>query len=203
MKIICIGRNYADHATELNNPLPKTPLFFLKPDSAILKNGAPFFIPEHSDEIHHEIELIVKINRIGKHIEPKFAHKYYNEIGIGIDFAARDVQEECKQKGWPWEIAKAFDGSALIGKYYKKDLFSNPQELNFSLEKNEKLVQSGNSNQMIFDFNTIISYVSRFFTLKIGDVIFTGTPAGVSRVQRGDTLVGYLEGRESLKTKIC
>jgi 2-keto-4-pentenoate hydratase/2-oxohepta-3-ene-1,7-dioic acid hydratase in catechol pathway len=201
MKIICIGRNYQDHAKELNNPIPEKPLFFLKPDSSIIKTGKPFFIPSFSDEIHYELELVIRINRLGKHIQPKFAHKYFSEIGLGIDFTARDIQRECKKNGHPWEIAKSFDGSAIIGQFCPiSDL--NENNIGFHLTKNNKTVQTGQSKDMIFSFNEIISYISKFMTLKIGDLIFTGTPAGVGKVQIGDTLRGYIEENEMLRTPI-
>lgn len=202
MKIICIGRNYVNHAKELNNPIPKQPLFFLKPDTALLKKGAPFFIPEHTQNVHHELELVVKINRLGKHIEERFAHKYYDEIGLGIDFTARDIQQQCKEKGHPWEIAKAFDGSAPLGQFIKKEELDNGNEIQFELYKNDELQQSGNSKDMLFNIDQIIAYVSKFMTLKIGDLIYTGTPAGVSQVGKGDVLVGKLEGKALLKCKV-
>lgn len=202
MKIICIGRNYVDHAKELNNPLPTTPLFFLKPDTALLKKNAPFFIPEHSNKVQHEIEVVVKINRIGKHIEERFAHKYYEQISLGLDFTARDVQQACKEKGHPWEIAKAFDGSSPIGKFVSINEFKDLNNLNFELLKNGEIVQQGNTKDMIFSIHQIISYVSRFFTLKIGDLIYTGTPAGVAAVNKKDVLVGKLEGHELLNCKV-
>lgn len=201
MKIICVGRNYVDHAKELNNPVPKQPLIFLKPDTCILKKGAPFFIPEHSNNVQHEIELVVKINRIGKHIEERFAHKYFEEISLGLDFTARDIQQACKEKGHPWELAKSFDGSSPIGRFIPLGN-NNLTDLNFRLEKNGEVVQKGNTKDMIFDIHQIISYVSRFFTLKIGDLIYTGTPSGVSSVQKGDQLVGILEDQELLKCKV-
>lgn len=202
MKIICIGRNYADHAKELNNPVPESPVFFLKPDTALLKKGAPFFIPDHSNDVHHELEVVVKINRIGKHIEERFAHKYYEEITLGLDFTARDVQSRCKEKGLPWEIAKAFDGSSPLGKFISVGEFKDLGDLNFRLTKNGETVQEGNTRDMIFNIHQIISYVSRFFTLKIGDLIYTGTPAGVGPVSRKDQLVGILEGQEVLRCKV-
>jgi 2-keto-4-pentenoate hydratase/2-oxohepta-3-ene-1,7-dioic acid hydratase in catechol pathway len=202
VKIICIGRNYVNHAKELNNPVPKQPLFFLKPDTALLKKGAPFFIPEHSNAVHHELEVVVRINRIGKHIEERFAHKYYQEVTLGIDFTARDVQEKCKEKGHPWEIAKAFDGSAPIGKFIASNNFENLNATTFELLKNGSRVQHGNTSNMIFSIDQIISYVSKFFTLKIGDLIFTGTPAGVAQVNPKDELVGILNGQEVLKCKV-
>ena len=202
MKIICIGRNYVDHAKELNNPIPKSPVVFLKPDTALIKNGAPFFLPDHSNDVHHELELVVKINRLGKHIEERYAHKYFDEIGLGIDFTARDIQKVCKEKGLPWEIAKAFDGSAPLGNFIAIKELGKVNDLNFELKKNGESVQNGSSSNMIFSINQIISYVSKFFTLKIGDLIFTGTPAGVSQVVKGDKLTGYLNGTEVLKCKV-
>ena len=193
MKIICIGRNYADHAKELNNPLPTEPVFFLKPDSAIISNNKAFFIPEFTNDVHHEIEVVVKINRLGKYIEERFAHKYYNEIGLGIDFTARDIQNICKEKGLPWEKAKAFDGSAPLGDFIKKSEITDLNNFNFKLNKNGAPVQLGNTKDMIFSIDKIIAYVSQFFTLKIGDLIYTGTPAGVGPVAVNDVLEGYLE----------
>tara|TARA_B110000438_G_scaffold242863_1_gene242611 strand:+ start:24 stop:635 length:612 start_codon:yes stop_codon:yes gene_type:complete len=202
MKIICIGRNYVDHAKELNNPIPKEPLFFLKPNSAILPKRNPFFIPNFSKNIHYEVELIIKICKLGKNIKESFAHTYYNEIGLGIDFTARDLQNQCKEKGHPWEIAKAFDQSAVVSNKFinKKNL--NVNDINFSLKKNGELVQKGNSSAMLFNFDQIIAHVSQYMTLKIGDLIYTGTPAGVGPVIMGDELIGYLESKEAFKTKI-
>ncbi len=195
MKIICIGRNYAKHAAELNNPIPQEPVVFLKPDTAILLKKHPFFIPEHSNEVHHEIEVVVKINRLGKHIEPRFAHKYYDEIGLGIDFTARDVQAKCKEKGLPWEKAKAFDGSAAVSRFFKlKDLKKSISNIDFHLDINGKTVQKGNTENMLFPVDELIAHVSKYFTLKTGDLIFTGTPAGVGKVHRDDLLELYLEG---------
>ena len=202
MKIICIGRNYAQHAKELNNPIPEEPVVFLKPDTAILLKKHPFFIPEHSDDVHHEIEVVVKINRLGKHIEPRFAHKYYDEIALGIDFTARDVQTRCKEKGLPWEKAKAFDGAAVIGKWLPKIQFADIDNINFSLKKNEEQVQTGNTRLMLWKINELIEYVSKYFTLKIGDIIFTGTPAGVGKVFANDQLKGYIEDQEIFSIKI-
>lgn len=196
MKIICIGRNYVDHANELNNPLPKKPVFFLKPDSALLPNNKPFYLPEFSENIQHEIELVVKINRLGKHIEKRFAHRYYNEVTLGVDFTARDIQTECKTKGLPWEIAKAFDGSAPLGKFVGLKNYADIQNLKFELKKNDEIVQFGFTRDMIFSVDEIIAYISKFITLKIGDLIFTGTPAGVSSVAINDQLAGYLEGEK-------
>jgi len=192
MKIICIGRNYADHAKELNNPLPRVPVFFLKPDTAILRDGAPFFIPEFSNDIHHEIELVLRISKAGKHIDEAFADRYFDQIGLGIDFTARDLQQQCKEKGLPWEIAKGFDGSAPLGKFVDKASLGNLNNLNFQLKVNGEVRQHGNSCDQIFNFNKVIAYVSQFITLKSGDLIFTGTPAGVAAVKPGDFLQGYL-----------
>ena len=196
MKIICIGRNYAKHAEELNNPIPDEPVVFLKPETALLLKKHPFFIPEHSNEVHHEIELVIKINRLGKHIESRFAHKYYSEIGLGIDFTARDVQADCKEKGLPWEKAKAFDGSAAVSKFFPLDsLDKDIQNIDFHLNINGETVQKGNTSMMLFPVNEIISHVSKYFTLKTGDLIFTGTPAGVGPVKRNDLLELFLEGK--------
>lgn len=193
MKIICIGRNYAAHAAELNNPLPETPVFFLKPDTAIINNNKPFFYPGFSSEIHHEVEIVLKINRLGRHIDEKFAHRYYEEVGIGIDFTARDLQAECKKKGLPWEMAKAFDGSAPVGRFVPKSKLSDPGNISLRLDINGSTLQEGNSGDMIFSFDRLISYVSGFITLKIGDLIFTGTPAGVGPVKIGDRLQAWLD----------
>ena len=196
MKIICIGRNYAKHAEELNNPIPQEPVVFLKPDTAVLLKKHPFFIPEHSNNIHHEIELVVKINRLGKHIETRFAHKHYKEIALGIDFTARDVQDDCKKKGLPWEKAKAFDGSAAVSNFFSlESLKKEINNIDFYLDINSKKVQEGNTKQMLFSVDQLISHVSKYFTLKTGDLIFTGTPAGVGPVQREDLLELYLEGK--------
>ena len=194
MKIICIGRNYAKHAEELNNPIPEEPVVFLKPDTAILLKKHPFFIPEHSNDVHHEIEVVVKINRLGKHIEARFAHKYYSEIALGIDFTARDVQAHCKEKGLPWEKAKAFDGSAAVSRFFPLETIGKDiQDINFHLNINGTTVQSGTTANMLFSVDEIISHVSKYFTLKTGDLIFTGTPAGVGRVEREDLLELFLE----------
>lgn len=192
MKIICIGRNYIDHAKEMNSPVPENPVFFLKPDTTLLRNNQPFFYPDFSKEVHYELELVLKICRLGRNIQKKFAHRYYKEIGLGVDFTARDLQRSCKEKGLPWEIAKAFDGSAPISKFIKKEELGEIKNLDFHLEKNGDTVQKGNSSQMIFDYDDLICYVSQFITLKIGDLIFTGTPAGVGSVVIGDRLKGYL-----------
>ncbi|MFS4482840.1 fumarylacetoacetate hydrolase family protein [Hyunsoonleella sp. 2307UL5-6] len=192
MKLICIGRNYTAHIAELENEKPKDPVIFLKPDTAILLKKQPFFIPDFSEEVHHEVEVLVKINRVGKHIDKKFAHKYYNEIGLGIDFTARDLQHKLKAKGLPWEKAKAFDGAAVIGNWLPKSEFEDVNEIEFSLKKNDIVVQKGNTSHMLWKIDELIEYVSKYFTLKIGDIIFTGTPAGVGKVVANDTLKGYI-----------
>ena len=201
MKIICVGRNYVEHIKELNNEAPNDPVLFLKPDTSILLKKQPFFIPEFSNEVHHEVEILVKINRIGKHIDRKFAHKYYDEIGLGIDFTARDLQSKLKEKGLPWEKAKAFDGSAVVGEFYSKEDF-NLERITFQLHKNEEVVQDGNSESMLWKINELISYVSQYFTLKKGDIIFTGTPAGVGAVKENDILKGVIEGKQAFEIKI-
>ena len=202
MKLICIGRNYTEHIEELENEKPKDPVVFLKPDTSILLKKQPFFIPDFSNDVHHEVEILVKINKLGKHIDRKFAHKYYNEIGLGIDFTARDLQSELKAKGLPWEKAKAFDGAAVIGKWLPKDKFKNVDDINFSLEKNDETVQQGNTSLMLWKIDELVEYVSKYFTLKIGDIIFTGTPAGVGKVVANDKLTGYIEGEELFSIKV-
>ena len=202
MKIICIGRNYVDHIKELKNSRPKDPVIFLKTDTSIILKNQPFFIPNFSNDVHHEVELLVKIKKVGKHIDSKFSHKYYDQVSLGIDFTARDLQSELKSKGLPWEKAKAFDGSALIGKWVDITKFQNIHNLDFSLELNENVVQKGNSSLMLWNIDEIISYVSQFFTLKIGDVIFTGTPSGVGRVSINDSLIGKIGDDEFFKIKI-
>lgn len=201
MKIICVGRNYVAHAKELGNETPTEPVIFLKPDSAILNAKEPFFIPDFSHDIHYEAELVVRIDRIGKHIEERFAHKYYNDITVGIDFTARDLQAKLKEKGLPWELAKGFDRSAVIGQWHDKSAF-DLNNLNFYLDKNGNRVQHGNTSLMLFSVDKIISFVSRYFTLKIGDVIYTGTPAGVGKVEPGDILNGFLESQECFSVKV-
>lgn len=196
MKIICVGRNYTEHIEELDNEKPESPVLFLKPDTSLINKEQGFYIPGFSNEIHHEAELIVKINRLGKHIETKFAHKYYDQVSLGVDFTARDVQAELKAKGLPWEKAKAFDGSAVIGEWIDKSEFGSIDKINFKLHKNEEVVQCGNTEYMLWKTDELISYISQFFTLKTGDVIFTGTPAGVGKVDRGDCLEGYLENKK-------
>ncbi|MET0760394.1 MAG: fumarylacetoacetate hydrolase family protein [Flavobacterium sp.] len=193
MKIICIGRNYTKHIEELQNERPDEPVVFMKPDSAVLLKQHPFVIPEFSEDIHHELEIIVKINKVGKYIDAKFAHKYYDEIGVGIDFTARDLQQKLKDKGLPWEKAKAFDGSAVIGDFLPKNNFNSLENLTFELTKNGETVQKGNSSHMLWKIDELISYVSQYFTLKIGDIIFTGTPEGVGIVKPEDVLEGFLE----------
>ena len=202
MKIICIGRNYSEHAKELNNPLPEKPVFFMKPDSSILKNNKPFFLPDFSSDMHYEVELVLKISKLGKNIDEKFADRYYSEIGIGIDFTARDLQKECKIKGLPWEIAKAFENSAPLGKFIPKENFSDLDNINFHLDINNNTVQIGNSKDMIFSFDRLISYLSQFFTLKTGDLIFTGTPSGVGPVNKNDHLQAYIEDNLLLDFKV-
>ena len=201
MKIICIGRNYAKHIEELHNEKPKEPVIFMKPDSAVLLKKNPFIIPPFSQDIHYEVEILVKINRIGKFIDQKFAHKYYEQIGLGIDFTARDLQSRLKEKGLPWEKAKAFDGSAVIGNFCAKDTF-DLENIKFQLYKNDELVQDGDSSHMLWKIDELISYVSQYFTLKIGDVLFTGTPAGVGKVNANDRLKGTLEGKEMFHIKV-
>ena len=202
MKIICIGRNYANHIAELQNERPDEPVIFLKPDSAVLPEKAPFVIPDFSSDIHHEIEVIVKINKLGKYIDPKFAHKYYDEIGLGIDFTARDVQNKLKEKGLPWEKAKAFDGSAIIGDFLPKNEFSSTENITFELTNNGQTVQKGNTANMLWKIDEIIAYVSQFFTLKKGDIIFTGTPEGVAKVAPNDILEGFIENKKVLRLQI-
>jgi len=202
MKIICIGRNYANHAKELNNPLPTEPLFFLKPETAVIRNNKPFYYPQFSTEIHHEIELILKINKPGKNIPLKFAHKYYTEIGLGIDFTARDLQEKCKLNATPWEIAKAFDGAAPIGKFIDKSELQNLNTIQFHLNINGNTIQKGNTADLIFSFDIIIAHISKYITLKTGDIIFTGTPAGVGPIKIGDLLEGFIEDVKMIEVAI-
>lgn len=202
MKIICIGRNYTKHIEELNNERPDEPVVFMKPDSAILLKQHPFVIPEFSEDIHHELEVIVKISKVGKYIEPKFAHKYYDEISVGIDFTARDLQQKLKDKGLPWEKAKAFDGSAVIGEFVSKSDFKSLDNLNFEMTNNGVTVQKGNTSFMLWKIDELIAYVSQFFTLKIGDVIFTGTPEGVAVVRPDDILEGFLEGNKLFRIQV-
>ncbi len=202
MKIICIGRNYADHISELNNERPDEPVIFLKPDTAILPKKTPFTIPEFSNDVQHEVEVLVKICKVGKYISPKFAHKYYDEIGLGIDFTARDLQTVLKEKGLPWEKAKAFDHSAIIGDFLPKKNYTSLENINFELRKNSEIVQKGSTSMMLWNIDEFVSYVSQFFTLKKGDIIFTGTPKGVAAVQENDILEGFLEGKQMFKIQV-
>ena len=202
MKILCIGRNYALHAKELGNDIPQEPVFFLKPDTAISPKGHPFFIPDYSNNIQYEVELVIKINKLGKHIEERFAHKYYQEIGLGIDFTARDIQQELKNQGLPWEKAKGFDGSAVISRSFINKNELNLDNIHFSLQKNKEVVQEGQSKNMLFNFDKIIAYLSQFYTLKIGDIIYTGTPAGVGQVSAGDELEGYIEKQKMFRVLV-
>jgi 2-keto-4-pentenoate hydratase/2-oxohepta-3-ene-1,7-dioic acid hydratase in catechol pathway len=202
MKIVCIGRNYAAHIAESQNERPTEPVIFIKPDSAILLKQHPFVIPKFSNEVQHEIELIVKICKVGKYIETKFAHNYYDEVSVGIDFTARDIQNKLKDKGLPWELAKSFDGSAVIGEFLQKEQFLSLENITFELKNNSKIVQKGNTNMMLWKIDEIISFVSKFFTLKIGDIIFTGTPAGVAAVKSEDILEGFLENQRLFSIKI-
>ena len=196
MKLICIGRNYTEHIKELENEKPTDPVIFLKPDTAILIKKQPFFIPDFSNDVHHEVEILVKINKVGKYIDKKFAHKYYDEIGLGIDFTARDLQSKLKEKGLPWEKAKAFDGAAVIGNWIHVRDIKDVNNINFSLQKNDDIVQKGNTSHMLWKIDEIIEYISKYFTLKIGDIIFTGTPAGVGKVIANDKLIGFLENTQ-------
>ena len=202
MKIICVGRNYPRHIKELVNQRPESPVIFIKPDTSLLQKNNPFFIPDFSRLINYELELLVKINRIGKYIQPKFAFKYYREIGLGIDFTARDIQQQLKEKGLPWEKAKGFDGSALIGEWFDKSNFEDINKLDFHLLKNGIVTQIGNSSQMIWKIDELISEISKFFTLKIGDIIFTGTPEGVGAVEEDDLLEGFLMNEKAFSIKI-
>lgn len=202
MKIICIGRNYVKHIEELQNERPDEPVIFMKPDSAILLKQHPFVIPEFSDDVHHEVEVLVKINKVGKYIEPKFAPNYYDEIGLGIDFTARDIQSRLKEKGLPWEKAKSFDGAAVIGEFYPKNSFNSLESINFELVNNGNVVQKGNTTHMLWKIDELICYVSQFFTLKKGDIIFTGTPEGVSAVKPNDILEGFIENKKSFRIQV-
>ncbi len=202
MKIICIGRNYAAHIDELANERPKDPVVFIKPDSAVLPKEQDFYIPEFTSNVHYEVEVLIKIRKVGKHIDQKFAGSYYDEVGLGIDFTARDLQEELKAKGLPWEKAKGFDGAAIIGKWLPKSGFSDMNNLNFSLRVNNRLVQEGNTGHMLWKIDELITYVSQFFTLKKGDILFTGTPAGVGKIAPNDTLTGHLESNEMFSIKV-
>ncbi len=202
MKIICIGRNYVKHIEELQNERPDEPVVFMKPDSAVLLKQHPFVIPDFSSDIHHEVEILVKINKVGKYIDVKFAHKYYDEIGLGIDFTARDLQNQLKEKGLPWEKAKSFDGSAVIGDFLPKKLFNSLENINFELKKNEITVQKGNTKYMLWKIDALIAHISQYFTLKIGDIIFTGTPEGVAIVKSNDVLEGFIEEKRMFKIQV-
>lgn len=202
MKIICIGRNYASHIEELKNERPDEPVIFLKPDTAVLQKQFPFVIPEFSNDVHHEVEILVKITKVGKYIDAKFAHKYYDEIGLGIDFTARDVQFKLKEKGLPWEKAKAFDGSAVIGDFMPKTAFADLANINFEMTNNGAVVQKGNTANMLWKIDELIAYASQYFTLRTGDVIFTGTPEGVAKVSEGDVLEGSIEGNKLFRIQV-
>lgn len=202
MKIICIGRNYQDHIDGLKNKTPTEPVLFIKPDSAVLKDKTKFIIPHFSQQIQHELELIVQFNALGKHIEPKFAHKYFDKISLGIDFTARDLQDELKKQNLPWEKAKSFDRSAVVGKWIDKSKFDDIQNLDFKLLKNNQVIQQSNSSKMLWKIDQLISYASSFFTIKIGDILFTGSPSGVGNVGSGDVLIGILQNREVFNVRV-
>lgn len=202
MKILAIGQNYIEHNKELNSKNPTEPVVFMKPDTALLKNNKPFYIPDFTDELHYETELIIRINRLGKNIAKRYAHRYYAEVGLGVDFTARDIQRKLKENGHPWEICKAFDHSAVIGDFLSLDEIEDVQNISFHLDINGKTVQKGNSKDMIFPVDELIAYTSRYFTLKIGDILFTGTPVGVGKVQVGDRLEGYIFDRKMFDFKI-
>lgn len=201
MKIICIGRNYADHAKEMNSPVPKEPIFFMKPDTAVHRE-TNYYLPDFTKDLHHEIEIVVKINKVGKNIAPEFAANYYSEIGLGIDFTARDIQKLCKEQGLPWEKAKSFDNSAVISNTFIDKTKLDLKNINFSLAINDKAVQTGNTSQMIFDIDHIISHISKYVTLKVGDLIYTGTPEGVGPVKIGDKLSGYIESEKLFELNV-
>ena len=202
MKLICIGRNYTAHIEELENERPKDPVVFIKADSAVLPKEQDFYLPPFSNNVHHEVELLVKITKVGKHIAKEYAHKYYDEVSLGIDFTARDIQDELKSKGLPWEKAKSFDGSAVIGKWVSKSNYKDLNQLSFSLKKNNEVVQSASSELMLWKIDELISYVSQFFTLKKGDIIFSGTPSGVGKVETGDVLEGFIENESFFKVGV-
>lgn len=201
MKIVCIGRNYQKHIEELNNVKPEKPLFFIKPDNALLNNKSEMYLPEFSNDIHYELEVVVKIDKVGKHISEKFAHKYYSEVGVGLDFTARDIQSDCKAKGLPWEIAKGFDHSAPVGHFLPKERF-DLKNLNFSLKNHDKIIQQGNTSDMITSIDQFIAYVTQFITIKKGDLIFTGTPVGVGQIKIGDHFTAFLEDEKLMDLKI-
>lgn len=202
MKIFCIGRNYVDHAKELNNAVPSQPLVFMKPPTALLLNNRPFYYPDFTEDLHHELEIVLRVCKNGRSVQPRFAHKYYDAVGIGIDFTARDLQAQLKKKGHPWEIAKGFDRSAPLSKFLEKEKLDSPKAINFHLTKNGETVQQGTTADMIFDFDTLIVHISKYFTLNMGDFIFTGTPAGVGPVKIGDVLEGYLEDEKMLRCMV-
>jgi len=202
MKIFAVGRNYVEHIEELNNQRPEEPVIFSKPETALIRKNLPFFYPEISQDIHHEIEIVLRISKHGKNIQEKFAHKYYDQIGLGIDFTARDLQQKLKEKGLPWDLAKGFDGSAPISEFFSINQFNDLNDLNFSLNVNGETRQKGNTSLMLFNFNYIVSFVSKYFTLKKGDYIYTGTPKGVGPVVIGDTLEGYLENEKVLHVDV-
>jgi acylpyruvate hydrolase len=202
MKILCIGKNYAEHVKEMKSAVPTEPVYFLKPDTALVKDGSPFYIPDFSNDLHHEVEIVLKINKNGKNIEEQFAHKYFDELTIGIDFTARDIQAKCKEKGLPWERAKAFDNSAPVGKFVPASKYAALDDLNFRLDINGKTVQQGNTKDMIFSYAKCISYVSKFHTLKQGDLLYTGTPEGVGPVKPGDKLEAFIEGEKLLEFEV-
>ncbi|QCK15970.1 fumarylacetoacetate hydrolase family protein [Mangrovivirga cuniculi] len=202
MKILAIGRNYVDHIKELNNEIPEDPVIFTKPDTALLKNNDPFYYPDYSNDIHHEIEVIIKICKQGKSIQPKFAHKYYDAVGLGIDFTARDIQSKAKSKGLPWAIAKGFNGSAPISEFIPKSEFKDLQDLNFELQVNGETKQKGNTSLMMYKIDELLAHISKYITLSTGDIIFTGTPKGVGPVKKGDRLTGFLEGKKMLDFEI-
>jgi 2-keto-4-pentenoate hydratase/2-oxohepta-3-ene-1,7-dioic acid hydratase in catechol pathway len=203
MKIICIGRNYDEHARELGNPRPSEPVVFMKPETALIRDGKPFFLPDHLGEVHHEIELVLRIGRNGRHIQPKFALSYIDRVALGIDFTARQLQENLKSKGLPWELAKGFDGSAILGDWQETDASALERGYGFTLQIGDEIRQSGHTSDMLFGFGEIIAFVSQYFTLKMGDILYTGTPSGVGPVQIGDRLTGSLDGRVNLRCKIC
>lgn len=202
MKIICVGRNYADHIEELKNERPTAPVIFIKPDTALLRPGEDFYLPDFSNEIHHELEVVVKINRVGKYIDEKFAHKYYDEVALGVDFTARDLQTELKTRGLPWELAKGFNGSAPVSDFIPKNELGDLGHLDFSLSVNGEVRQKGNTSMMLYSIDYLIAFVSKYFTLKTGDLLFTGTPKGVAAVKAGDELVGKLGERDLLSLKV-
>ena len=202
MKIIAVGRNYAEHAKELNNDIPASPVIFMKPDTAVLKDNKPFYLPDFSQEIHHEIEIVLKISKEGKHIAEKFAPNYFDEIGLGVDFTARDIQQKHKEKGLPWELAKAFDNSAPISRFLPKSRFEDLYNINFGLNINNIPVQTGNTKDLLFSFEKLIVFISQYISLKKGDLIFTGTPAGVGKISIGDKLTGYIEKEKLLDFEI-